>query len=52
MKKSSLYFIYSLLFVIIANTAENRLAIGLTTICAALYIIASLVLSYIEDKYN
>ena len=32
MKKSSLYFIYGLLFVIIANTSENRLAIGLMTI--------------------
>ena len=32
MKKSSLYFIYDLLFVIIAIVAENRLAIGLMTI--------------------
>ena len=52
MKKSSLYFIYCLLFIIIANTAEDRLAIGLAIICAALYIIVSLVLSYVEDKYN
>ena len=52
MKKSSLYFIYGLLFSIIAIVAENRLAIGLTTICAALSIILSLVLYYIEDKYN
>lgn len=52
MKKSSLYFIYGLLFIIIANTVEDRLAIGLTTICAILYIILSLVLSFIEDKYN
>lgn len=52
MKKSGLYFIYGLLFIIIANTSENRLAIGLTTICAALYLIVSLVLSYFEDKYN
>ena len=52
MKKSNLYFIYGLLFIIMANTSENRLAIGLATICAALYIIASLVLSYFEDKYN
>lgn len=52
MKKSSLYFIYGLLLVIIANTADNRLAIWLATIFATLYIILSLVLSYIEDKYN
>ena len=52
MKKSSLYFIYGLLFIIIANTAENRLAIGIAIIGAALNIILSLVLYYIEDKYN
>ncbi len=52
MKKSSLYFIYGLLFIIIANTSGSKLVIGLATICAALYVIASLVLSYIEDKYN
>lgn len=50
MKKSDLYFIYGLLFIIMANTSENRLAIGLAIISAALNIIASLVLSYIEDK--
>lgn len=54
MKKSSLYFIYGLLFIIIANTAENRLAIGLMTINAVLYIILSGVMYYFEDKdkYN
>lgn len=52
MKKSNLFFIYGLLFIIIANTAEDRLVIGLTIICAALYLIASLVMYYIEDKYN
>ena len=52
MKKSSLYFIYALLFVIISNVADNRILAGLTAICAALYIIASLVMYYIEDKYN
>ena len=52
MKKSSLYFIYGLLFAIIATTAENRLVIGLATIFAILNIILSLVLYYIEDKYN
>lgn len=54
MKKSSLYFIYGLLFVIISNVADNRMIAGLTAVFAALYIIASLVLSYFEDKdkYN
>ena len=54
MKKSSLYFIYGLLFIIIGNTAEDRLVIGVAIICAVLNIIASLVLSYVEDKdkYN
>lgn len=52
MKKSSLYFIYGLLFAIISNVADNRIVVGLTAICAILYIIASIVLSYFEDKYN
>ena len=52
MKKSSLYFIYGLLFIIIANTAEDRLAIGLAIICAALSMILSGVMYYFEDKYN
>jgi len=52
MKKSSLYCIYGLLFIIIGNTAEDRLVIGLAIIGAALNIILSLVLYYIEDKYN
>lgn len=52
MKKSDLYFIYGLLFAIISNVADNRILAGLTAICAILYIIASWVLSYVEDKYN
>ena len=52
MKKSSLYFIYGLLFIIIANTSGNKLVIGLAAIFAVLYIILSLILSYIEGKYN
>lgn len=52
MKKSSLYFIYGLLFAIISNVADDRFIVGLTAICAILYIIASLVLGYFEDKYN
>lgn len=52
MKKSSLYFIYGLLFVIISDVTDNRIIAGLMAICAALYLIASLVLSYFENKYN
>jgi hypothetical protein len=52
MKKSSLYFIYGLLFAIISSVADNRIVAGLTAIFAILYIIASLALSYFEDKYN
>ena len=52
MKKSSLYFIYALLFVIISNVVDGRIAAGVAIICAALYAIVSLVLSYVEDKYN
>lgn len=54
MKKSSLYFIYALLFGIIAIVAENRLSIGLMTINAVLYAILSGVMYYFEDKdkYN
>lgn len=52
MKKSSLYFIYGLLFVIISNVVDNRIVAGLTAILAVLYIILSLILYYFEDKYN
>ena len=52
MKKSSLYYIYALLFAIIANVADNRLIIGLAAIFAVLYIISSLVLAYFENKYK
>ena len=52
MKKSSLFFIYGLLFAIIANVADNRLIIGIATIAAVLYIIGFLILYYFEDKYN
>lgn len=52
MKKSSLYFIYALLFAILCNVSDNKIVVGLTAACTVSYIIASLVLSYIEDKYN
>lgn len=52
MKKSSLYFIYGLLFVIISNLIDNKIFAGLAAIFAILYAIASLVLYYFEDKYK
>jgi len=52
MKKSSLYSIYALLFVIISNVADSRITAGVAIICAVLNIILSLVSYYIEDKYN
>ena len=52
MKKSSLYSIYALLFAILSNVADNRIIAGLTAIFAILYLIASLVLYYIDNKYN
>jgi Na+-driven multidrug efflux pump len=50
MKKSDLYTIYSLLFVIIASAADNRLIIGLSVIAAVLNIITAFILAYLEDK--
>ena len=52
MKKSNLYSVYSLLFVIIASVADNRLIIGLAAIVAVVFMITSLVLVYFENKYN
>lgn len=52
MKKSSLYFIYALLLVIISYVANSRITAGVAIIWAVLYIIASMVLSYVEDKYK
>jgi preprotein translocase subunit SecG len=52
MKKSNLYFIYGLLFAIISNVADNRLMIGLTAIFAVVFMITSLALGYLEDKYK
>ena len=52
MKKSSLYFIYGLLFVILSNVADNRIIAGLTAICAVVFMITSLALGYLEDKYK
>lgn len=52
MKKSSLYFIYGLLFVILSNVIDNRIFAGLMAIFAILYMILSLVLYYFEDKYK
>lgn len=52
MKKSNLYFIYGLLFAILSNVADNRIIAGLTAICAVVFMITSLALGYLEDKYK
>ena len=52
MKKSSLYFIYGLLFAIIASVADSRIIVVLAAIFAVLYIILSFALAYFEDKYK
>jgi len=54
MKKSSLYFIYAILFAILCNVSDNKIVVVLTAICTVSYGVASLVLSYVEDKdkYN
>lgn len=52
MKKSSLFFIYGLLFVIISSVADNRIIAGLTAIYAVVFMITSLAFGYLEDKYK
>lgn len=52
MKKSNLYFIYALLFTIIANVGDNIFIIGIAIISAVLSIIASIIFYYFEDKYK
>ena len=52
MKKSNLYFIYAVLFAILCNVSENKIVVGLTAVCTVSYGVASLVLSYFENKHN
>jgi hypothetical protein len=50
MKKSSLYFIYALLFVIIANVAEKLIVTAIATVGVLIFTFGAIVMYYIEDK--
>ena len=52
MKKSSLYFIYVLLFAILANVAENIAVKAISTSGMLIFTVGAIVMYYIEDKYN
>ena len=52
MKKSSLYFIYGLLFAILANVAENLIVMAIAIVGVLMFTVAAIVMYYIEDKYN
>ena len=52
MKKSSLYFIYVLLFAILANVAENIAVKAISTAGVLTFAFGTIVMYYIEDKYN
>lgn len=52
MKKSSLYFIYMLLFAILANVAEKLIVMAIATVGVLAFAFATIAMYYIEDKYN
>ena len=52
MKKSSLYFIYMLLFAILANVAGKLIVIAIATAGVLVFAFAAIVMYYFEDKYN
>ena len=52
MKKSSLYFIYGLLFAILANVAEKLVVMAIATVGVLIFTFGAIVMYYIEDKYN
>jgi hypothetical protein len=52
MKKSSLYFIYLLLFAILANVAENLIVTVIATVGVLIFTFGAIVMYYIEDKYR
>ena len=52
MKKSSLYFIYMLLFAILANVAEKLIVMAIATAGLLMFTVAAIVMYYIEDKYK
>ena len=52
MKKSSLYFIYVLLFAILANVSKNLIGTVIATVGLLMFTVAAIVMYYIEDKSN
>ena len=52
MKKSSLYFIYVLLFAILVSVAENLVVMAIAIAGVLMFTVAAIVMYYIEDKYN
>ena len=52
MKKSSLYFIYMLLFAILVNVSKNLIGAVISTAGFLMSTFAAIVMYYIEDKYN
>ena len=52
MKKSSLYFIYGLLFTIIAIVSEKLIVTAIATVGVLIFTFGAIVAYYIEDKYN
>ena len=54
MKKSSLYFIYMLLFAILSNVAENLIVTVIATAGLLIFTVGAIAMYYIEDKnkYN
>ena len=52
MKKSSLYFIYMLLFAILANVAEKLIVMAIATVGVLIFTFGAIVMYYFEDKSN
>ena len=52
MKKSSLYFIYMLLFAILANVAEKLVVMAIATVGVLIFTFGAIVMYYFEDKNN
>lgn len=50
MKKSSLYFIYVLLFAILANVAEKLIVMAIATVGVLIFTFGAIVMYYFEDK--
>lgn len=52
MKKSNLYFIYGLLFAILATVSEKLIVTAIATVGVLIFTFGAIVAYYIEDKYN